>query len=205
MGSRPEYEERVEMILGILSDSHGQADRTARAVEALREQGATALVHCGDVCGVAVLDALAGATPAWFVWGNCDLPEPGDERYAQTLGLHVPETIPTVLEFAGKRLAVFHGHERAFERLYYTLLATDANWNDAGGASEQNGQYDYVLHGHTHEPRDVTVAGTRIINPGALQRAPIYTIATLDLTANQVQHWALHEDGGHTPIQIAGG
>jgi predicted phosphodiesterase len=55
------------VIVGILSDSHGRHERTARAVELLTTQGTEALIHCGDVGGEAVLEALAGRR-AWFVW-----------------------------------------------------------------------------------------------------------------------------------------
>ena len=37
-----------------------------------------------------------------------------------------------------------------------------------------------VVYGHTHEKRDEVVHNTRCINPGALHRAPVYTVAVLD-------------------------
>ena len=48
------------MILGILSDTHGHARRTAAAVRLLQQLGAEAFVHCGDVGSPDVLDELAG-------------------------------------------------------------------------------------------------------------------------------------------------
>jgi predicted phosphodiesterase len=45
---------------------------------------------------------------------------------------------------------------------------------------------DYLLHGHTHELRDERVGATRIINPGALHRAPRYTAAILDPKADDL-------------------
>ena len=62
----------------------------------------------------------------------------------------------------GKRIAFTHGHEPAAMRAAI-----------AGGA-------DYLVHGHTHELRDDRAAGTRIVNPGALHRAPRFTVATLE-------------------------
>jgi predicted phosphodiesterase len=35
------------------------------------------------------------------------------------------------------------------------------------------------VHGHTHERRDERRGGTRIVNPGALHRAPAFTVAVL--------------------------
>src|ERR1041384_6645630 len=100
------------MILGLLSDTHGQPERAARAIALLREKGASAFIHCGDVCSEGVLDALAGLQ-AWVVWGNCDLPE-ALRHYAASLGLPTPTGIPLRLRLDDKRIAVFHGHEREF-------------------------------------------------------------------------------------------
>lgn len=152
------------MILGILSDSHGDAVRTARAVKLLDEERAEAFVHCGDVGGEAVLNELTGLK-AWFVWGNCDCPDASLERYVRSLNLPIPDGVPLRLELDGKRIAVFHGHEREMDHF-------------------DPAEFDYVLHGHTHLCRDERVGQTRIINPGALHRAKEHTVATLDLSSD---------------------
>ena len=36
-------------MVGILSDSHGQVQRTRTAIELLQKAGATEFIHCGDV------------------------------------------------------------------------------------------------------------------------------------------------------------
>lgn len=172
------------MILGILSDSHGRADRVQRAVRLLTERGAEAFVHCGDVGGEAVIGALAG-TRSWFVWGNTDLPDPTLAQYAGALGLTPPASVPTWIRADGKTIAVFHGHEHAFERLMAGLEQGD------DGTAALGRHVDYVLHGHTHVARDVRVGAVRIINPGALKRAERYTVATLDAAADVVHHWEL--------------
>jgi len=104
------------VILGILSDSHGRHRRTARAIRLLQDLGAEVLVHCGDLGGKAVLNELTGRR-VWFVWGNTDVARPLLSRYAQQLGLAVPEGIPLCLELAGRSIAVFHGHEPQFTSL----------------------------------------------------------------------------------------
>jgi putative phosphoesterase len=48
-------------------------------------------------------------------------------------------------------------------------------------------RYDYVLHGHTHIPRDEVVGRTRIVNPGALFSADSYTIAFLEPETGKVE------------------
>ena len=52
------------MHLGILSDTHGQLARTTRAVATLINQGAEALVHCGDLTGPELVGRLLGGASA---------------------------------------------------------------------------------------------------------------------------------------------
>ncbi|MHC4976946.1 MAG: metallophosphoesterase family protein, partial [Planctomycetota bacterium] len=74
--------------LGLLSDSHGEQERTSRAIALLVELGADSIVHLGDVCSEGVLDAMAGApVPIRFVWGNMDEGLVSLEKYARGLGM----------------------------------------------------------------------------------------------------------------------
>jgi predicted phosphodiesterase len=84
------------------------------------------------------------------------------KRYVHSLGLSWPEP-PVILQLAGQRIAVFHGHERAF------ASATDRD------------DVDYVLYGHTHKYADRRIGRVRFINPGAIYRARIKTVALLNL------------------------
>ena len=156
------------MLLGILSDTHDQIDRTRRALGLLRDAGAAALVHCGDLTGPEVVEVVS-QLPAWFVFGNHDADR-------------VPELLRAAAEFgstclgwggevelAGRRVAVAHGH-----------MASDVRRLLAGGP-------DYLLSGHSHAACDVAVGATRRINPGALHRAAEYTAALLDLGSGGVR------------------
>ena len=160
--------------LGLLSDSHGDADITARAVELLLQDGADLLIYLGDVCAEQVLDALAvsfpdghdkqgGRVPVHVVFGNCDYEPAPLGRYASDLGLRVDHPAGR-LQLDGKSIAFTHGH-----------------LNDVMRAAIQD-RCDYLLHGHTHIADDTTLNATRIICPGALTRAHPLTAATLDLS-----------------------
>ena len=179
------------MILGILSDTHGHAQRTASAVRLLQRLGVEALVHCGDVGGEDVLEQLAGRR-VWVVCGNTDCPDDELVRYAESLGLVVTHAGPLRLELDGRALAVFHGHEARFARLLNRV-------REAGTIPADFGRCDYVLHGHTHIARDERIGPLRVINPGALQRAAMHTVATLDLRAEQVKFWRVAD----TPRDVA--
>lgn len=175
------------MLLGILSDTHGHVGRTASAVSILRTLGAGEFVHCGDVGGEPILELLAG-TGAWFVWGNTDHPDPGLVAAARALGLKPPGESPVRFELDGRRFAVFHGHEPDFEQL--------AGWirqERADRLAERLRGTDYVLFGHTHEASDLRVGGARFINPGALKRAAVPSVATLDPASDDLRFWAVPE------------
>lgn len=192
-----------EMILGIVSDTHGRAERLRVALGTLRERGATAFVHCGDLGGEAVIAELAaGATDetgqprVWFVWGNTDPRDPLLDAFAKNLGLPLPpRTLPLRLNLDGRRIVVCHGHEREFSRLVESLTAL-ANVKGAthgesrpDRAVEFDDLPDFVLYGHTHVPAAERCGPARLINPGALHRAAKYTVAALDLRSEELSYF----------------
>ena len=67
------------------------------------------------------------------------------------------------LEIDGVHLAFIHGHD--------TGLMHDLR---------TSGSFAYLFHGHTHVAMDRTHGPTRVINPGALQRAAVKTFVVLD-------------------------
>ena len=160
------------MLIGIMSDSHGQELIVAAALRFFDSVGAEHVVHCGDVGGRAVLDRLIGRRCSW-VWGNMDA---GDDELRDCGA--AAGCSPLRLELDGKVLLVFHGHERGVDQ-----------------AVAEN-EPDYVLHGHTHAARDQRVGHVRIINPGALHRASPKTIATLDTATDEVSFYAFDSQGG---------
>ena len=154
------------MLVGIMSDSHGDVRATAEAVLLLEERGARKLFHCGDLGGENILDELAGHDCA-FVWGNCDYPNSSLRPYVEGLGLTWPE-LPMRLELVGKRIALYHGHEPEF------------------AAAKREAGLDYLFYGHTHRLADRVQGSCRLINPGALYRATVHTVALLDLDTDQL-------------------
>lgn len=146
-------------LLGIISDTHGRAGPTARAIDALVAKGASRIVHLGDVGDERVLDLLAGLD-ALVVFGNCD-DERSLGRYAKFLGIDVVHP-GAIIEVKTRRIGLTHGH---LEREYARLLGEGV---------------DFLLHGHTHQTRDERVGQTRVLNPGALHRANRLTALLLD-------------------------
>lgn len=150
------------MRLGILSDTHDEIDRTRRAVGLLRDAGAEMLIHCGDLASPAIVTLLA-ELPAWFVFGNHDADSvPHLRRAAEEAGVGCLGWCG-VVETAGKRVAVTHGH-----------MSSDVRRMLAAGP-------DYLLSGHTHVAAFTPTGAVRRINPGALHRADEFTVALLEI------------------------
>ena len=137
------------MRLGILADTHDEVARTSVAVALLREEGAEALIHCGDLASPPIVAQLA-ALPSWFVFGNHDSDMvPHLQKAATEFGV-VCLGWGGVVELAGKRVGVAHGHIGVDLR---RVLAA---------------RPDYLLSGHSHVASDSKAGGVHRINPGAL-------------------------------------
>lgn len=154
------------MKLGLLSDTHGHVERTRRALALLTSRSVGHLIHCGDVGSDLVLDLLLEqqetGTPVTVVPGNVDEWDPGIGLYARSLGVAFHQLAR--LELEGKHIAVHHGHDpRQMEELT----------GDAGP--------DLLFTGHTHLARDEQEGRTRVINPGAVYRASVPSVAVVEL------------------------
>jgi putative phosphoesterase len=154
------------MKLGLLSDTHGHQSRTTAALRLLRDQGVNQLIHCGDIGSDLVLDLLLEqqetGLPVTVVPGNVDEWDPGLLRYGRSLGFDL--TLVARLHVASVSIAVHHGHH---PDLMQSL-------------TEEN-ELDLLFTGHTHVARDETVGTVRVINPGAVYRAQVPSVAVLNL------------------------
>ncbi len=140
------------MLIGVLSDSHGQLERLAEAAELFNSRGVETLIHCGDITTPEVVEALGNFEVHW-VFGNCDWDE-DPLRAAMSRHGHTCHGVRGELDVVGRRLGFTHGHRY---ELFQTMVTS--------------GEYDVVFHGHTHIRRDEVEHGTRVICPGALHHA----------------------------------
>jgi putative phosphoesterase len=161
------------MRVGILSDTHDQRLRTATAVRILVAEGAEALIHCGDLTGPDIVYECCHL-PSFYVLGNNDHDAMGLQRVVADLGgTWLGRGGEVVLD--GCRIAATHGDsEREMRRL------------------AESGP-DYLLFGHSHRCTDERVGTTRLINPGALHRAPLWTVALLDLQSDVLRFLKLNK------------
>lgn len=144
------------MKLCIVSDSHDRADALAAAVRAAKAEGATAVVHCGDLIGAqTVRPAMALGLTIHLIHGN----NVGDPFMLHNLmrtsggGLHYYGG-DARLELGGRRIFVVHYPEYG-----YAMACT--------------GDWDLVCCGHSHVAaveRVTHVKGgvTWLVNPGTV-------------------------------------
>jgi hypothetical protein len=175
------------MLIGIVSDTHDDLAAVEAAVSLFEREGVDAVVHCGDF--VAPFSAAPFDADFAFhaVRGNND-GEWALESTVDSFGTYHGEA--AALSFDGAAggdavdVAVTHGTSD---------LVVDA--------LVDCGDYDYVLHGHTHAHGVEARGGTVRVNPGGLP-IPVagaddaFRVATLDTTASGTDAVTHHRPDG---------
>jgi uncharacterized protein len=142
--------------IGIVSDSHDRADALGSAIRAAAAQGASAIIHCGDLIGAHTLQpAIATGLPLHLIHGN-NIGDPGalhrlSIKHAGVVHYH---GMDARLDLAGRRIFAVHYPE------YGHAMACTGNW-------------DVVCCGHSHcagiECVDnVLGQQTWLVNPGTV-------------------------------------
>lgn len=138
------------MLVGILSDTHDNIEKTEAAVSLFNREGVKLVLHGGDFVAPFMVKALAGlAAPMTGVFGNND----GDRALLlQMCAKHGHLKIAgnfAYLDADGVKIALLHGHEQAL----LEMLA-------------KCGSVDILVYGHTHRPEVRREGKTLIVNPG---------------------------------------
>jgi putative phosphoesterase len=144
------------MKICIVSDSHDRADALAEAVRAGAAEGATVVIHCGDVIGTQTLrKAMAVGLPIHVIHGN-NLGDPVSlARLARESDGQVQyHGADARLELGGRRVFVVHYPEYG-----YAMACT--------------GDWDLVCCGHSHvagveRVRNVKSGESVLVNPGTV-------------------------------------
>lgn len=149
----------MAQLVAIISDTHlprGQRRLPDACLERL--QAAELILHAGDLCTLAVLEALRRiGPPVHAVYGNVDEP---------ALRARLPERLE--LEIAGVRVGLVHDAGRASGR----LARMRALFPDCAA----------VVFGHSHTPLLEQRDGFQIFNPGSptdRRRQPSRTMGLL--------------------------
>jgi len=150
------------MLLGVVSDTHGHVPFTRQAVRMLETMAVEEVLHCGDIGSPEVIE-LFRPWPTHYVFGNVDYDLTALEE-AILRAEHSSHGQFGTLALEGKRVAWLHGHDE--RRLAETI---------------QSGDYDLVCHGHTHIAEHHLRGDTWVLNPGAIYRANPRSIAVVEL------------------------
>jgi putative phosphoesterase len=160
------------MLIGVISDTHGDLHATQAAVRLLESLEVESVIHCGDIGSASIVQQFH-PWPTHFVLGNVDdhsvLPDVID-RSGQTCHGRLGSL---VLE--GKKIAFLHGDDG---RLLRRTIESDA--------------WDLVCHGHTHRAEVANRGATLVLNPGALARTARPSFAAVRLPSLEVMPVRLH-------------
>ena len=162
------------MKIGILSETHGHVDRTKSAINVLLSENIDVVIHCGDLGSETVIfELLTGFqphhTPVYAVLGNVDFPDDLFSAWSKSGEFEILGRFGE-LTIEKKHIAIIHGDN--FQQLRSVTIGCD---------------YDYIFTGHTHVKEDRREGKTRIINPGAVYRAAVPTVAVLDLSNDHLE------------------
>ncbi|MGO8753399.1 MAG: metallophosphoesterase family protein [Thermoguttaceae bacterium] len=154
------------ILLGILSDTHGNVPRTQSAVRMFQSLGVEQVIHCGDI-GTPEIVALLARWPAHFVFGNVDSPGLLQRAIRESGGICHGQI--GTLDLEAKRIAFLHGDD---SRLLESVIV--------------EGRWDLVCHGHTHMAGHHCVGRTMVLNPGALHRTAHPSVAVVELPSLEI-------------------
>ncbi|MCK5114079.1 MAG: metallophosphoesterase family protein [Phycisphaerae bacterium] len=150
------------MKIGILSDSHGKSALLVKGLGYLTDAPIDAIVHCGDIVNTDGIQLLGEAgVPAYLVAGNMDIC-----NFLQLQAAAEKCGVTFAADFVTVPLGNGDGKHKDKRKKY--LAATHGNTKPLLEELICDGQYRYVCHGHTHQPIDVQVNSTRVLNPGSL-------------------------------------
>lgn len=155
-------------MIGIISDTHDNVERTRQALGKFKERGVELILHTGDLTSPDMLPLFAGFNTR-FVLGNEDKEVDELNKLSSILGFgEIADKCS--FEKEGKSFIMFHGTDVPFFR-----------------ETVASGKYDYIIKGHTHFFENYFSQNSHIINPGALSNAYEFTVAILNTESDKVE------------------
>ncbi|GAB4389938.1 MAG: metallophosphoesterase [Thermodesulfovibrionales bacterium] len=149
------------MEIGVISDTHDDMEKIARAVDLMNERGVARVIHAGDIVSPFTFEVLGGLRAQFTgVFGNND----GDRLLLREKSRGALHNQPLFLTIEGRKIVVLHEPD---------LVEPLA----------RGGEFDVVIYGHSHKPDIRKVGNTLVVNPGKTARLHkgSSTAAVLDL------------------------
>ena len=159
----------------VFSDSHG--DMAAMSSVMRKHRSAEVVMFCGDGCNDLAKLRMDHPDKAFFaVSGNCDW--------------YCSEPNYQVLELAGKKIFITHGHMFGVKQSIERLI----------NVGRQNG-CDIVLFGHTHKQLTTVEGGMLVLNPGSIGYGGRYSIIEIDEKTGKIKATE-YPDDDYGPVII---
>lgn len=141
------------MKIAIVSDSHDNLANIYKMLAFCKKAKIETILHCGDVCSPSALDHLARnfIGQIFYVLGN------------------VHGELEETEEINKKRSnLVFLGDQGDPKIEGVNLKIGMAHFPEVAKQIAETKKYDFVFHGHTHQPWEETVNNCKVVNPGTL-------------------------------------
>lgn len=164
--------------VGVLGDTHDRVALVEAAAGLFQDRGVEKVVHVGDVVTPKAVRPLEGLDLV-VVEGNGDRVPELEARAAEAGWTFARSWTGTV---AGASMAAIHGHR---PRETEALLEDGPDW---------------LFRGHSHRPRDAVRGATRVVNPGALWRVRVPSVALVDVPGGEVTFHVVNGDGAR-PVE----
>jgi len=137
------------MLIGIISDTHDRLRLVDKAVQRLKEEKVSLVLHAGDFIAPFVIPHFKDLNVDFVgVFGNNDGEKTHLKKKFLEIGADLRGRFAEII-IDDLKIALLHGDE---EELLRALI-------NAGG-------HDVVVYGHTHEAKTYKIGETVVINPG---------------------------------------
>ena len=132
------------MLIGIISDTHDNQDKTRKAIELFNSKGVEYVIHAGDYTSPFTLKLFKELNCRYVgVFGNND----GDKLLLLERSEGNIHYQPYIFTLQNRKIVVLHEHH---------LI----------DALADSGHFDLIIYGHTHVPDVRKVKNTLVVNPG---------------------------------------
>jgi len=132
------------MLIGIISDTHDNQDKTRKAIELFNKKGVEYVIHAGDYTSPFTLKLFKELNCRYVgVFGNND----GDKLLLLERSEGNIYNQPYIFTLQNRKIVVLHEHHLV-------------------DALADSGHFDLIIYGHTHEAVTKKVKNTLVINPG---------------------------------------
>jgi hypothetical protein len=134
----------VQLLVGVLSDSHDHLQNLKKALEVLQSEGAELIIHAGDYVAPFSVALLAQLSLPWYgVRGNND---------GEVLGI-----------FERSSGKISSPHLKIEEKGYRIWVS---HYPQPAEAAFESAHFDLVVYGHTHQAVIKENRGKLLVNPG---------------------------------------